>query len=425
MRTLVLAIMLAAPVGAPVDEPSPCRLAADLEPHASAGRPRRVPSDLTPNGELLRWDAGTGDTLQLTLIAEEPGTYAISLFAVHGPGGPVVSATIWDDSLSRNGVTAVALRNGPDPVVRAVRFDSVPLGPGRHILELSGVEPGVVRLDCVALTRTGELVVGRTGGGAGEGTPFLGIEMEGSRAGGVAIRSVIGGSAADEAGLEPGDVIVRIDGEPMDTASRVSAAILEHRPGDSIELALLRDGEPLDMVVGLGRRSETNRPRAADVIEVLDVRPGQVIADIGCGSGWLSEAIAETLGTDGLVYAVEIDESRVRSLHRRSFPGVVPVLSVPDDVSLPEGSLDTAMLHDVASHVDRSARPRFYESVARALKPRGRLVIFGPHGRARSMLDELRGYGFVPIRDEALAVLSGDDLDERLRDGIVFRHIAH
>ena len=75
------------------------------------------------------------------------------------------------------------------------------------------------------------------------------------------------------------------------------------------------------------------------------------------------------------------------------------------------------MLHDVASHVNRTARPRFYESVALALKPEGRLVIFGPHGGARSMLDGLREYGFVPVD----AVEEGD-LDEQLQNGIVFRY---
>ena len=81
------------------------------------------------------------------------------------------------------------------------------------------------------------------------------------------------------------------------------------------------------------------------------------------------------------------------------------------------------MLHDVASHVNRSDRPRFYQTVARALKPGGRLVIFGPHGSARSMLDELRDYGFIPVDDDELATLSHDALDRRLDTGIVFQHL--
>ncbi len=413
--TMLLSTMLVAAM----DEAPLWRPAADLDPRASAGRTERLPSTLTPNGELLRWAAGEGDTLRLRLFAEAPGTYTMSLSAVHGPSGLVMSAKLWDDPLTRKGETSIALQSTSEPEVLAVRFDPVSLGPGHHILELTCHEPGDFLLDCVALRRTGDLILSPAGDGAA-GTPFLGIQMGGATADGVAITRTVAGSAAAEAGLEAGDVLVRIDGEPMDTTGRVSDAILRHRPGDRIDLALLRDGELLKKVVRLGRRLDTERgsgSRAAHVIEVLDVQPGQVIADIGCGSGWLSEAIAKTLGADGLVYAVEIQESHIRRLRRGSMANVVPVLSVPDDVSLPANSLDTAMLHDVAAHVEKAGRPRFYASVAQALKPNGRMIIFDPHGEARSMLDELRGYGFVPVGDEAEG-----DLDEWLENGIVFRY---
>ncbi len=173
------------------------------------------------------------------------------------------------------------------------------------------------------------------------------------------------------------------------------------------------------MVLTLGRRPvRRDGSRAAHVIDVLDIRPDQVIADIGFGSGWLSEAIAEKLGPGGFVYAVEIQERAVRRLRVRAPPNVVPVYSLSDDVSLPQDSLDTAMLHDVAAHVDRSGRPRFYASVARALRPDGRLVIFDPHGKARAMLDELAEYGFAPVKEQ-----EPDDLDQWLQHGIVFRHM--
>ena len=114
---------------------------------------------------------------------------------------------------------------------------------------------------------------------------------------------------------------------------------------------------------------------------------------------------------------MEIQEQAVRQLRRSAPPNVVPVYSLSDDVSLPQDSLDTAMLHDVAAHVDKSGRPRFYASVARALKPDGRLVIFDPHGKTRAMLDELAEYGFAPVKAD-----EPDDLDQWLQSGIVFRH---
>ena len=404
---------------APQEEPA-CRWAADLRPRASAGNPVSVPSDLTPHGALLRWTAEAGETLQLRLFTAEPGTYELSLSAVHAPDAPVVSAKLWEDPLTRKGEPSIALQWVTGPKVRAVRFDDVSMGPGHHILELTCLEPGDILLDCVALRRTGELVVPR-GGDATGGRPFLGIEMPDTGERGVTIQRTVSGSGAEEAGLEAGDVLVRVDGEPVGTSGDVSAAILRHRPGDRVELTLIRDGEQIERAATLGRRWESEGrggSRATSVIiDVLDVMPGQVIADIGAGSGWLSEAIAKAVGTDGIVYAVEIQERHVRRLHQFASPNLVPVLSLPDDVSLPQDSVDTAMLHDVASHVRRSVRPRFYQSVARALRPDGRLVIFGPHGKAREMLNELREYGFVPVEEEEPA-----DLDQWLADGIVFRY---
>ncbi len=162
--------------------------------------------------------------------------------------------------------------------------------------------------------------------------------------------------------------------------------------------------------------------RARRVLDVLAVESGQTVADIGCGSGWLSAAIAKSVGETGRVYAVEINADRLERVEELEITNIVPVLSLPDDVSLPENCLDVAMLHDVASHVEKRGRPRFYESIVRALKPGGVLVIFGPHGEARAMLTELRIYGWRPEGSKELLALPDDDLDARLKAGIRFQY---
>ena len=393
---------------------SSCRPAADLSPRASVGEPKRVASRLTQSGQALRWITSNGDTLRMKLQVAKRGTYAILLSALHGPGTPSFSARIWDDPLTRNGETAFAL-DGDAAGLSTIRFDAVPLGPGHHILELTNLAAGEILLDCVDLQRIGRWAprpADRPSGAA-----FLGIQMGAKAEDGVTIKRVIPGTSAAAAELERGDVILTIDGERADSSNRVVQVIRRHRPGDRLVLKIRRDDEVIEKSAVLGQRGGE---QAVGVMKVLDVQPGQVIADIGCGSGWLSEAIAEAVGDGGLVYAVEIKEDPIRNLRHTASPNVLPVFSLPDDVSLPANSLDTAMLHDVASHVNRSARPQFYQTVARALKRSGRLVIFGPHGRARSMLDELREYGFIPI--DELAALSDDALDLRLKAGIVFEY---
>jgi SAM-dependent methyltransferase len=370
-----------------------CRPVRDLSPRASAGSFESVPSDLSPTGSVSRWVAAQGDTLHLKVRTSDPGSYELSIRVVPTTDVPALSARAWGVPLTREGRERPTPQDPAQDRVLDIRFDPIPMGPGHHVLELECLAPGEILLDCVGLRRTGDATgnLGRTGENPGE-PAFLGVEP------------------APRGGV------------PTTKRDDVRDTIESHRPGDHVELELLRDGALIIMDVELGRRPEQESTARLDhVIEVLQVRPGQVIADIGCGYGWLAEAIAGVVGAEGTVYAVEIQERLVRRLHRWSPPNVVPVLSLPDDVSLPENCLDTAMLHDVASHIERRARRRFYESLTRALKPEGRLVVFGPHGRADGMLRELRGHGFVPVDQEILDAISPEDRDRRLKDGIVFR----
>ena len=60
---------------------------------------------------------------------------------------------------------------------------------------------------------------------------------------GAGLRTVEPGSAADEAGLEAGDVVTRIDGEPVSGFQSLVATIRGFRPGDTVTLTVVRDGE--------------------------------------------------------------------------------------------------------------------------------------------------------------------------------------
>ena len=60
---------------------------------------------------------------------------------------------------------------------------------------------------------------------------------------GAGLRTVEPGSAADEAGLAPGDVVIRIDDEPVSGFQSLVATIRGYRPGDTVTLTVVRDGE--------------------------------------------------------------------------------------------------------------------------------------------------------------------------------------
>jgi membrane-associated protease RseP (regulator of RpoE activity) len=65
------------------------------------------------------------------------------------------------------------------------------------------------------------------------------------------VNEVIAGSAAAEAGLESGDQIVAIDGQPITAWEDVGAAVTE-RPGDTVDVVVLRDGEEQALEATIG-----------------------------------------------------------------------------------------------------------------------------------------------------------------------------
>ena len=89
----------------------------------------------------------------------------------------------------------------------------------------------------------------------GEATqPFLGVELEELSPedaeqfgipvnGGVLVRTVVRGGPADEAGLERGDVVTTVGDVEVSSYGDLSGALRDYRPGDTIDLTVVRDGE--------------------------------------------------------------------------------------------------------------------------------------------------------------------------------------
>ena len=78
----------------------------------------------------------------------------------------------------------------------------------------------------------------------------IGDPTDGSR--GALVASVDAGSAAARAGIAAGDLIVAVDGSPIDGAPALTAAISSHAPGDQVAVEVVRDGNERTLTVVLG-----------------------------------------------------------------------------------------------------------------------------------------------------------------------------
>ena len=120
-----------------------------------------------------------------------------------------------------------------------------------------------------------------------------------------------------------------------------------------------------------------------EVIEKLAIAPGSRVADVGAGGGYFTWYLAGAVGSQGTVYAVDIDETALsiikNEMHARGITNVVPIHAEPGDAKLPE-LVELVFTCDTYHHMnDRIA---YFRSLTRYLKPDGQVAIldFHPHG---------------------------------------------
>lgn len=166
----------------------------------------------------------------------------------------------------------------------------------------------------------------------------------------------------------------------------------------------------------LDRRDREATEKPEHVLDVLALREGMTVADVGAGSGYFTVRMARRVGPTGRVLATDLQPEMLALLKKKAtgLANVVPILATPDDARLPHGEIDLVLMVDVYHEL-----PRPKETLAQiraALKPGGRLALVEYRGEDprvaikeehKMTLAQIRreleanGFGFV-ASDESL-----------------------
>ncbi len=122
-------------------------------------------------------------------------------------------------------------------------------------------------------------------------------------------------------------------------------------------------------------RDATEQPE--HVLDVLGVREGMIVADVGAGSGYFTMRIAKRVGASGRVIATDLQpemlamiEDKKKSAH---LTNIVTILSTPRDAKLPRGEVDLVLMVDVYHELPYPAET--LAQVRAALRPNGRVAL--------------------------------------------------
>ena len=129
-----------------------------------------------------------------------------------------------------------------------------------------------------------------------------------------------------------------------------------------------------------------------DVLEMLNLKRGDAVADVGAGSGYMTLALSNAVGPNGKVYAEEItpgflDEVRAK-IAKEKLQNVEVLLGTTTDVKLPDMCCDVILVLDAYHHFEWPEP--MLASMRKALKPKGRLVIIEFHRKSNPMFEKLK-----------------------------------
>ena len=143
-----------------------------------------------------------------------------------------------------------------------------------------------------SIIETGAVRRGFLGAQVGDITPDIKEEFGLKVDTGALISGVLDGQPAAEAGLQPGDVVVRMDGKPVTSGTQLRNYVASRKPGATVDVSVNRNGEKLEMKVNL-------QERTAEAMAKFSGPGAEPDTVIGAKLEPLTEESARDLGLDG------------------------------------------------------------------------------------------------------------------------------
>ncbi|MBN2130471.1 MAG: Do family serine endopeptidase [Sedimentisphaerales bacterium] len=275
-------------------------------------------------------------------------SHTVTAGIVSAKGRSSIGVANYEDFIQTD--AAINLGNSGGPLLnldgKVVGINTAIIGPGGNVGIGLAIPVNMAKNVYKQLKETGSVVRGFLGVYPEDVEPDMAEFFGLKEARGVLISQVTEGSAAAEAGLERGDIVIRFDGVTVDNANEFRNRVAMYKPASEIEMVVLRDGEEMTFTVKLAQRPDDT---VADADE-----PEESSDRLGFTVQALTEELAQQLDYEGL-------------------DGVVVTDVEPGSQAEEKGIRRGALIREVNRERIGSVR-EFKEAVAKALE-RGKILL--------------------------------------------------
>jgi len=134
--------------------------------------------------------------------------------------------------------------------------------------------------------------------------------------------------------------------------------------------------DPLEYIRIMESADRVRKLQVDRVVQALEVKPGEVVADLGAGSGLFTRPLARKVGPDGVVYAIDIDRALLdhveETAHEQNLPNIRTVLASEYDPRIPE-KVDLVLICDTLHQIKDPGG--YLKDLTRYLKDSARVAV--------------------------------------------------
>jgi len=151
------------------------------------------------------------------------------------------------------------------------------------------------------------------------------------------------------------------------------------------------------------------KPKAFEALRSVGLKEGMTVLDFGCGKGDYTMAAAKSVGKEGKVYALDVDQAALEEvktrLKREGLQNITTICTDEEKISLANESIDVILMYDVIHLVKR--KEDFIKKLHKMLRLNGLLSIFPHHHFNREEIIKL-------ITQNDLFVLENEDKNNNI-----------
>ena len=142
------------------------------------------------------------------------------------------------------------------------------------------------------------------------------------------------------------------------------------------------------------RKASRKQSKAEDILKILNIQPGQTIADIGSGGGFFTFLFSHIVRDKGTVYAIDTNEDFLNYIISQAaengLTNIKTVLATEESIPIPHHSVDLVFVRNVYHHLQN--RVQYFTQVKHLLSPFARVSII-EYSRQGSVLSFHRRCG--------------------------------